>query len=402
MSARMVKLREILEVQSGFAFKTEFFNATDGVPLIRIRDLGAKTTETKYSGEFRDEFLVELGDYLIGMDGNFRCRRWEGPRALLNQRVCRLRNFGPQVLSEYVFYGIQPKLDAIEASTPFATVKHISARQILDIGLPLPPLEEQRRIVDLLSRAEGIVRLRCEAQKKAAAIIPALFLDMFGDPATNPKGWPVSTLGNLVKSIDSGRSPKCHDRPRNSDEWGVLRLGAVTRCQYDDSEHKTLPSDIEPDPSIEVGVGDLLVSRKNTLELVGAAAYVWSTAGRMLLPDLIFRLNIANHCCVHPIYLWQLLTTSTKRQSLQRLASGSAGSMPNISKERLRTLTIEVPDRELQTQFAELVERIHSINLQQSAALVRAQATFNSMLSRVFSGGERPAADHIETETEDA
>ena len=55
--------------------------------------------------------------------------------------------------------------------------------------MPVPPIDEQRRIVDILSRAEGIVRLRREAQKKAAELIPALFLEMFGDPATNPKGW---------------------------------------------------------------------------------------------------------------------------------------------------------------------------------------------------------------------
>jgi type I restriction enzyme S subunit len=74
--------------------------------------------------------------------------------------------------------------------------------------IPVPPLHEQRRIVDLLSRAEGIVRLRREAQKKAAEIIPALFLDMFGDPATNPKGWVETTLGNVVNEFRYGTSQK--------------------------------------------------------------------------------------------------------------------------------------------------------------------------------------------------
>ena len=83
----------------------------------------------------------------------------------------------------------------------------VSDSQVLDQQLLLPPLPEQRRIVDLLSRAEGIVRLRRESEKKAAELIPALFIDMFGDPATNPKGWLDEPLGNHVMIPTSVRTP---------------------------------------------------------------------------------------------------------------------------------------------------------------------------------------------------
>ena len=105
--ASIVRLGNVLEVQSGFAFKKEYFSDTEGVPLIRIRDLDAESTETKYSGPYRDEFLVGRGDFLIGMDGEFRCHIWKGPRALLNQRVCRLRNFAPSLDPMYLYYGIR-------------------------------------------------------------------------------------------------------------------------------------------------------------------------------------------------------------------------------------------------------------------------------------------------------
>lgn len=195
---QQVRLGDFLEVQAGFAFKTEYFTSGDGMPLIRIRDLDQAQTAINYSGEYKPDFVVNRGDYLIGMDGNFRCYRWQGGPSLLNQRVCRLRNFREGIEPEYVFYGIQSKLQEIENATSFVTVKHLSAKQVQNIEMPLPPLPEQRRIVDLLSRAEGIVRLRREAEKKAAELIPALFLDMFGDPATNPKGWPMAFLGDLA------------------------------------------------------------------------------------------------------------------------------------------------------------------------------------------------------------
>ena len=88
------------------------------------------------------------------------------------------------------------------------------AKMLIKKLYPLPPLDEQRRIVDILNHAASIRRLREQAQAKAREIIPALFLDMFGDPATNPKGWKRRTLGELGE-LDRGKSKH---RPRNAPE----------------------------------------------------------------------------------------------------------------------------------------------------------------------------------------
>lgn len=106
----------------------------------------------------------------------------------------------------------------ITAKTAGSRMPRADMDFVLSLEIPLPLLDEQRRVVDILSRAEGIVRLRREAQKKAAEIIPALFLDMFGDPATNPKGWQTKKLGELVSLMSGGTPPKSRD-----DYWsGVL------------------------------------------------------------------------------------------------------------------------------------------------------------------------------------
>jgi type I restriction enzyme S subunit len=340
--------------------------------------------------------LLQAGDILLEKSGG-------GPKQPVG-RVClflgdavphafsnfiaRLRP-GKAVLSEYLFYYLwqfhrSGKTSHYQKQT--TGIRNLEFKRYLTIPVPVYSIEEQQRIVDLLSRAEGIVRLRREAQQKTAELIPAIFIDMFGDPATNPKGWPVVKLGELLSSIDSGHSPKCGDRHRGVDEWGVLRLGAVSRCEYDEYEHKTLPRDIDPDTSIEVKSGDLLLSRKNTAELVGASAYVWATGGRILLPDLIFRLRLAETAQVNAIYLWKLLTTDAKRRALTRLATGSAGSMPNISKERLRTLPVKVPTLGLQMKFADFVKEIRSIRQQQQAAIQKAEEVFASLLAGAFSG----------------
>lgn len=89
---------------------------------------------------------------------------------------------------EYLFWFLISKAEDIQRMGAGATVKGITLNDIKSINIPVPPLPEQRRIIDLLSRADGIVQLRREAEKKAAELIPALFLDMFGDPVTNQKG----------------------------------------------------------------------------------------------------------------------------------------------------------------------------------------------------------------------
>jgi type I restriction enzyme S subunit len=141
-----------IDVLNGFAFDSERFSTKGGEALIRIRDLKAGRTETRYTGPFDERYVVSDGDYLIGMDGEFGCYRWNGGRALLNQRVCKL------VLKEradlrFVAYGLGAYLKQIEDDTSFTTVKHLSARQIREIRFGFPSLEEQRRIADRLDAA---------------------------------------------------------------------------------------------------------------------------------------------------------------------------------------------------------------------------------------------------------
>ncbi len=150
-----VRLKKILRIQNGYAFESELFNdCRHGVPIIRIRDLAKRHTETFFSGRFDERFIVRPSALLIGMDGEFRCYRWNGPEALLNQRVCRLQDFSANVLPDYIFYGINEHLAALEAKTDFVTVKHLSSKQIENIRILLPPLSEQSRIVQILDEAE--------------------------------------------------------------------------------------------------------------------------------------------------------------------------------------------------------------------------------------------------------
>jgi type I restriction enzyme S subunit len=189
----------------------------------------------------------------------------------------------------------------------------------------------------------------------------------------------------VLEKIDSGKSPVCLDRKVEGDEWGVLKLGAVTWGTYKDEENKALPSSVAPDPALEVKPGDLLFTRKNTRELVGASAYVYSTRPRLLLSDLIFRLRIRPDC-VLPQFLHRQLSMPSKRRMIQMLAGGSAGSMPNISKARLAGALIELPPLEHQGRFVQRAEALRSTSLAGTRGLAELDALFSSLQHRAFRG----------------
>jgi len=145
-----IKLGDVCDILNGFAFSSSGFNDSEGIPLLRIRDVTKSKTQTKYVGEFDPQYLVAHGDLLIGMDGDFNAALWRGSEALLNQRVCKLSPDDEFYSRSLLAYAIQGYLDAVNAKTSAITVKHLSSRTVSDIPLPLPPISEQNRIVNFL------------------------------------------------------------------------------------------------------------------------------------------------------------------------------------------------------------------------------------------------------------
>jgi len=377
---KQVRLGDLLEVQAGFAFKTEFFTTWDGVPLIRIRDLAKSKTEINYCGPYKPDFLVNKGDYLIGMDGNFRCYRWQGIPSLLNQRVCRVRNFREDIEPGYIYYGIQRKLQDIEDATSFVTVKHLSATQVQNIEMALPPLPEQRRIVDLLSRAEGIVRLRREAEKKAAELIPALFIDMFGDPAMNPKGWPIAKVGALlVEPPTLGTMAKPSN---NIGQWLDLRVANIQGGQLTLVDKKWLDLPDSQVSRFALQSGDVVLARAiGSLDHLGKAVVLYPDA-KWTFDSHLMRLRF-DKAQLLPQVFKAFLESNSGRSVFLKHTRRSAVQF-NINGKEIREISIPVPPMALQQSFWQRSQELQSIQSQQSTATAKAQATFDALLARFF------------------
>lgn len=162
------RLGNLCRVQAGFAFESaSFVEGDSGVPIIRIRDITKDRTQVHYAGEYREEFLVDAGDYLVGMDGNFTIAKWRGPRALLNQRVSRLQWYSKQLEPSFFAIAAQYRLSELQGTKAYTTVDHLSSGQIENAVVPLPPLAEQKRIVTKVDELTALCdRLAVQQQKR--------------------------------------------------------------------------------------------------------------------------------------------------------------------------------------------------------------------------------------------
>lgn len=197
-------LSEVCTIQYGFPFDSAKFSDSNGMPLIRIRDVVRGYSETYTTEEYKSEYIVHENDLLIGMDGEFNIAKWGKTPALLNQRVCRLAP-KDSIDKDYLFYFMPIALKRIEEKTPFVTVEHLSAKELNKIEIPVLSLEEQRKIAETLSKVDKLIAFRDRQLAKLDELVKARFVGMFGDCKTNPKNWKTKALEKIANVGSSKR-----------------------------------------------------------------------------------------------------------------------------------------------------------------------------------------------------
>jgi len=198
----------------------------------------------------------------------------------------------------------------------------------------------------------------------------------------------LETIKEASFGIDSGWSPNCDNKPVNKGKWGILTLSAVSERKYQPEFNKQLLPGYTPRINIEVNKEDLLFSRKNTKELVGATAFVSKTPSKLMLPDTIFRINYDKQK-IEGLFFYYVLNSNNFRKTIQNLATGSSGSMPNISKEKLNNVEIPLPPIKLQNHFAEIIKKIETQKQVARESLEKSEELFLSLLWGVFRGDSK-------------
>ena len=258
--------------------------------------------------------------------------------------------------------------------------------QVASIEVPLPPIAEQKRIAEILDRTQSLISKRKEAIAKLDTLTQSIFIEMFGDTETNPHGWDIQAISNYVAQFQGGKSIESESGENTITKNRILKVSAVTKMVFLPEESKPLSDDYEPAPEHFVRNGDLLFSRANTTELVGAVAYVKKTPSNILLPDKLWRFVWKQPAKVLPLFVWSLFQTSVMRREIGKRATGTSGSMKNISQEKLLGIKTIVPPLPLQKEFAQRVEAVEKLKATHRASLSQLEALFASLQHRAFRG----------------
>ncbi|WP_434457139.1 restriction endonuclease subunit S [Stutzerimonas urumqiensis] len=385
MSWPLAKLDNHVDILSGFAFKSENFNDRgEGLPLVRIRDVVPGVSDTYYSGEYSSEFLLSDGDLLIGMDGDFNRARWNGGQALLNQRVCKVTAKGESLDQGYLYHFLPKALDKIHAETPAVTVKHLSVKGIRAIEIPLPPLPEQKRIAAILDKADAIRRKRQQAIQLADDFLRAVFLDMFGDPGANPKGFNEVVLGELT----TGKTN--NGLFRKNDEYGgsvpVAWVGELFRgnkISFSEDANRIDPTEKEID-TYGLKYGDLLFCRSSLkLEGIGFNNIYLGDDDNALFECHLIRMSPCLEK-VNPVFLnYQLRMPSVRARIFQQ---AKTSTMTTIDQAGLSRIKVFVPPLDLQEEFERKLIKVESLYSRLYKNKSLDELVFSSTSQKAFSG----------------
>lgn len=374
-----VQIGDCAKIVNGFAFKSDLFTTEKkGLPVIRIRDVVRGRSETYYTGDYPESSVINNGDVLIGMDGEFNIARWQSGKALLNQRVCKIEAKDGVADVGYLTHALANVLKRIEDRTPFVTVKHLSSDDLKEESIPLPDLNEQRRIAGLLERADGLRRTRRYALELAVAFLPAAFLQLFRDWQAATKKYPVKLLEEVVQPGRGVTYGIVQAGPHIPDGVPYIRTGDIVDGVIRTSKLLRTSREIADSyQRSEVKYGDIVMSIRAT---VGTVAILPPELDGANLTQGTARIAPGDEIKMN-FLLWQIRMPETQRW-IMRQVKGT--TFAEITLAKLRELPVFVPPLPLQKRFSELVERHERLRAKQREALRQAEHLFQTLLHQAF------------------
>ena len=281
--------------------------------------------------------------------------------------------------TSYLVHFLRTKQPQLERMARGATIKGVTREVVANLAIPLPSLPGQRRIAAILDKADALRAKRRAALAQLDILTQSIFLDMFGDPATNPKRWPVRTIRDLLESASYGTSEKAEA----TGEVPVLRMNNIKRSgEMDFAALKYMDLKEDQRERYLVRTGDVLFNRTNSAELVGKTA-IYREANPMAYAGYLIRLRVNRK--YEPEYLAAFLNTVYSKRVLRGMCKSIIG-MANINATELQALPIPVPPHPIQHEFTGCIAAVEKLKATHRISLVEQDDLFTTLQQRAFRG----------------
>lgn len=379
----MARLGDVCNIRGGYAFKSEMFS-NNGIPVIRIGSITENGLNIDdnicFSEEFwnnNENYRVNKDDILIAMSGatvGKSCINQLSDRLLLNQRVASVSS-KKGVNNSYIYYFVSSPsfMNYVLEQSVGCAQPNISIKQLNDIQLTIPTIDEQNKIVSVLNKATKLIDDRKQQLVKLDELVKARFVEMFGEPMENPHNYLVKRIdevAKLVKGITYSPEEVC-----DKDGIVVLRSSNIKGSTFDLQDIVTISKKVSSEKLVKEN--DILMCNRN-----GSARLVGKVA---LIPKLDEDMTFGTFMTIvrSPIYkyLFVFFQTEAFRRQIQ---FQTAVAINQISLPLLASVTVPIPPKELQNQFAAFVEQVDKTKFAVQKALDEAQTLFNSLMQQYF------------------
>ncbi|MBN1304968.1 MAG: restriction endonuclease subunit S [Anaerolineales bacterium] len=371
----MTKLGSKIKIYKGRKAPNVFEKRQPGAfRYIQIDDL-RPDAEIKYAID-PDGVKASANDVLIAWDGANAGTVGFDLDGYIGSTIAILRPVGKDIFAPYLGYFLKSKFDYLQKNCTGATIPHISRRSIDELEIPLFPLTEQKRIAAILDKADRIRRLRRFALGMSDGYLQSVFLEMFGDPVTNPMGWEKQKISKL-SSVKTGGTPSRKELEfyNGSIPWVKTTevVGSIilqTEERITEQGLKASNCDVFPIGTILIAMYGQGLTRGRTAKL-GIPATTNQACAAILPTD---------H--VNMDYFWAYLKLSYKQ--LRDLGRG--GNQPNLNLSMVKDFEVLLPLKELQLAYARIIRHYERLQSQQHESLRQAEHLFQSLLARAFEG----------------
>jgi type I restriction enzyme S subunit len=377
MSAAFEQLGAIAKFINGAAFEPEDWGDS-GARIIRIQNLtDPRKPFNRTTRSVPEQLHVHPGDLLVSWSATLGVFEWTGPDvAVLNQHIFRVVPDERKVHKHYLHHGLELALLDMQRHLHGATMQHVNRREFLSTRLYLPSLAEQRRIAQMLDRAEALRAKRRAALGQLDTLTQAIFLDMFGDPATNPKGWPRRSISEVGDVITGNTPPRAIPEYYGGDiEW--IKSDNINTPHYYLTRADEGLSALGKQVARTVPAGSILVTCiAGTPECIGNAAMT----DREVAFNQQINALVPHSSDSHFVYV-QLLVG---KRLVQRASTSSMKGM--VSKSRFERIMLMCPPLPLQRQFAQRSVAVEKLKAAHHASLAEMDGLFASLQHRAFRG----------------
>lgn len=391
-----MRLADLCEIRSGgtpLRSNPEFFGGD--IPWAKIGDMETSDGVLTHTEEHISESglrairgnLIPPGTLLLAIYGSVGKIAVTGVPLVTNQAILSLRirpDAESKVENRYLYWWLATLQARLNEMARGVTQSNLTGEQVKGLVLPkLPPLAEQRRIADLLDQADALRRKRRAALGLLDELLRSTFVEMFGDPVTNPKGWPVLPLGKLLLSGPSnGLYLPASDygsgtRIIRIDSFSGGRLGAQSDLRRVRADEVTITR-------FQVKAGDILVNRVNSIEHLGKAISVPALEEATLFESNMMRMSL-DTSVVLPVFVGAQLGMGRVRRQI-RNAAKDAVNQSSINQGDVSGFEMLVPPVDRQQAYNQFVEDLEVIEVQGKAAAEATDALFQSLLHRAFQG----------------